>query len=90
MKIYGAAKRRGAGRRPDGFARKASDAIATVASWAIASYCNVALAVSYAVLIAFAIVVVHGATRRLDAPKPDWGKSPRRAKSHLGKLRLDG
>jgi len=90
LKIYAAAKRAPNGGRRDGFARKASDAIATVASWAIASYCNVALAVSYAVLIAFAIVVTHGAARRLDAPKPDWGKSPRRAKSHLGKLRLDG
>ena len=65
MKIYAAAKRAPNGGRPNGFARKASDAIATVASWAIASYCNVALAVSYAVLIAFAIVVSHGAARRL-------------------------
>ena len=78
LKIYAAAKRAPNGGRPNGFARKASDAIATVASWAIASYCNVALAVSYAVLIAFAIVVTHGAARRLDAPKPDWGKSPAR------------
>jgi hypothetical protein len=31
---------------------------------------------------------VHGCTRKRDAPAPDWGRSPRRRDSALGKLRL--
>lgn len=70
------------------FAAKTRTFVATVVTWAVGLYANVSLAASYAILITAVLVTVHGCTRRRDAPKPDWGRSPRKRDSALGKLRL--
>ena len=62
--------------------------VATVVVWAVGLYANVSLAASYAILVTAFVVTVHGCTRKRDAPAPDWGRSPRRRDSALGKLRL--
>ena len=72
----------------DGFARRSIRGVAVAATWAVGLYANVSLAASYAILATACVVAVHGCARRRDAPPPDWGRSPRRRDSALGKLRL--
>jgi hypothetical protein len=73
---------------PATFAAKTRTFVATAVVWAIGLYANVSLAASYAILITTVLVTAHGCTRRRDAPAPDWGRSPRKRDSALGKLRL--
>ena len=73
---------------PATFAAKTRTFVATAVVWAVGLYANVSLAVSYAILITTVLVTAHGCTRRRDAPAPDWGRSPRKRDSALGKLRL--
>ena len=72
----------------ESFAHRARHFVATITSWAVGLYANVSLAASYAILVTAFVVTVHGCTRKRDAPAPDWGRSPRRRDSALGKLRL--
>ena len=68
--------------------RKVRNVCAGIVSWVVALYAKVSLAVAYAILVTATFVVAHGSTRKRDAPAPDWGRSPRRRDSALGKLRL--
>ena len=70
------------------FSYKIRNLAATLISWLVGIYCKVTLAASYAILVTFTFAITHGCLRKRDAPGPDFGRSPRKSQSALGKLRL--
>ncbi len=88
-RMWDALGRANANEDPRSFNAKFKRSLATIISWGVGAYCKVTVALSFAIVLVAAMIAVHGSLRRLDAPKPDYGKSPKRVKSHLGRLTRD-